>query len=339
MLRIHRELAADVLPNCAKLSRLLEVSPKTVMRDLAFMRDRLDLPIEYDRQLYAFRYSYPVASFPTVQITAGELFALMIAQKVLEQYQGTPYHRQLTLAFEKLASGLRDRVSFNALPDEPPVSFHNLGIGKADLKTFEALSRAISGSLEVTFDYCKLQEETASRRRVQPYHLSHRENFWYLIGRDMDRDAIRQFAVARLGSVAVSRTKFLRPADFSPEKFYARSFGVFVSEGEFRVRLRFSARVARRIRERDWHETQEIKGLANGGIELTMCLGSLDEVEQWVLSWGPDVKVLEPEALIMGVKNACTDTEALYARRPNETFFAGRAASRRSSRPPLESAE
>jgi hypothetical protein len=73
MMRIHEELQDNTLPNCTKLAEKLDVSTKTVMRDLAFMRDRLGLPGEYDEQIYAYRYGYPVKNFPMVQIDEGEL--------------------------------------------------------------------------------------------------------------------------------------------------------------------------------------------------------------------------------------------------------------------------
>jgi proteasome accessory factor B len=56
MLFIHEELQRGAFVNCTKLATRLEVSAKTIMRDLAFMRDRLDLPLEYDPRLYAYRY-------------------------------------------------------------------------------------------------------------------------------------------------------------------------------------------------------------------------------------------------------------------------------------------
>ena len=75
MLRIHDELSRDALVNCTKLTRALEVSRKTIVRDIAFMRDRLDLPIEFDAPINAYRYTQPVSAFPTVQVSEGELLA------------------------------------------------------------------------------------------------------------------------------------------------------------------------------------------------------------------------------------------------------------------------
>jgi proteasome accessory factor B len=47
-LRIHERLAAGEYPNCSGLAREFEVSHKTVARDVEYMRDHFDLPIEYD---------------------------------------------------------------------------------------------------------------------------------------------------------------------------------------------------------------------------------------------------------------------------------------------------
>src|SRR4029077_2266893 len=89
MMRMHQRLKAGRYPNCRKLADELEVSAKTVQRDIDFMRYRLGLPIEYDQLHFGFYYTEPVASFPNVEISEGELVALYIGQKALAQYKGT----------------------------------------------------------------------------------------------------------------------------------------------------------------------------------------------------------------------------------------------------------
>src|SRR5262245_33684644 len=141
MLRIHEELRRGAFTNCTKLARILEVSRKTIVRDIAFMRDRLELPIEFDAPINAYRYTHPVSAFPTVQVSEGELLALLVARKALEQYRGTPFHRQLEASFEKLTGGLKDRISFSPAEELQSVSFKNVGLGRADIEVFNALSR------------------------------------------------------------------------------------------------------------------------------------------------------------------------------------------------------
>lgn len=317
MLRIHDELRRGALTNCTKLMGILGVCRKTVLRDLAFMRDRLDLPIEFDVGIQAYRYTHPVASFPTVHVTEGELLALLVAQRALEQYRGTPFHRSLEIAFEKLAGGLRDRISFSPADELRAVSFKNIGLGKTDLASFNALSGAVLRQEEIEFDYRKPGESAQSHRRVRPYHLAHRENLWYLIAYDVEREALRTFALPRLSGVTVLKQKFAKPADFSPESFFADALGVLGGRGApHTVVIRFSAAAADRVREREWHETQVLRELPDGRVELELKLGALPEVERWVLGWGAAAEVVGPKELRQRLRAAATAIAEQYAAPP-----------------------
>ena len=308
MLKIHEALQDSAQVNCTNLAKKLEVSTKTANRDLVFMRDRMNLPLEYDPQTYVWRYTYPVKNFPIVQVSEGELLALLVAQKALEQYKGTPYHDQLATAFDKLSAGLKEQVSFSATGSLSNVSFHQQGQSKNDMAVFRSLSRAVMQNLEVEFDYKKPGSSKVESRHVQPYHLANRENSWYLVGYDLKRQAIRNFAVARMQTLQVRTKKFTRPADFSAEKHFAKAFGAYVGTGDHRVVVRFSAEVAGQIKERVWHESQEIKDLADGRLEVTLQLDSLEEILRWILGWGPAAEVLTPKELVDLV---CSSAEAI----------------------------
>lgn len=312
MLRIHEILQDGRQTNCTKLAEQLEVSSKTIMRDLAFMRDQLDLPCEYDPQTFSWRYGYPVKNFPTVQISEGELLALLVARKALEQYKGTPYHDQLAAAFDKLSAGLNDRISFSPTGTLGNISFHQAGLGRSDLKLFEKLSRAVNDSREVEFDYRKPASTAVERRRVQPYHLANRESAWYLVGHDLDRGALRTYSLARMKSLAVAERRFARPSDFSPEKFFGKAFGAFVGTGDYRVVVRFSAVVADQIRERFWHESQETRDLPDGGVEFSVQLGGLDEIVRWILGWAGEAEVIGPKELRDLVRQRAEATTQRY---------------------------
>src|SRR6266705_6516971 len=110
IMRIHEGLKARAFPNCRKLADEFEVSSKTIQRDIEFMRDRLGLPIEYDQLHFGFVYTEPVTSFPSIQVSEGEIVALFVAQKALQQYRGTPFEAPLRAAFRKIGHGLKDRV-------------------------------------------------------------------------------------------------------------------------------------------------------------------------------------------------------------------------------------
>ena len=85
MMRIHQAIASGKYPNASTLAREIEVVPKTIHRDIEFMRDRLQLPLAYDDRRYGYYYTEEVSGFPTLQITEGELVALLIEEKALQQ--------------------------------------------------------------------------------------------------------------------------------------------------------------------------------------------------------------------------------------------------------------
>ncbi len=68
--------------------------------------------------------------------------------------------------------------------------------------------------------------------------------------------------------------------------------------------LRFHERVADYVREKRWHESQQLRELKSGGVELQLRLSSLAEVARWVLSWGGDAVVVRPAELARSVRQA-----------------------------------
>ena len=99
MIRVHEHLQTSHRTNCRVLAESLEVSKRTILRDLDFMRDQLGLPIEYDQTTHGFYYTKEVVQFPTVKISEGELVALSVARKALTQYRGTSFEKPLRDAF------------------------------------------------------------------------------------------------------------------------------------------------------------------------------------------------------------------------------------------------
>jgi predicted DNA-binding transcriptional regulator YafY len=297
MMQLHAQLQARKFPNCRKLAHELEVSEKTIQRDIEFMRYQLGLPIEYDQLHFGFVYTEPVMSFPNIQVSEGEIVALFVAQKALQQYRGTPFEVPLRAAFNKIGHGLRDRITFSWSDLDAAISFRPFGQSVADLEVFELLSRAVLESAEVEFQYRKLRSRTAEIRRVRPYHLGCVENQWYLFGFDLARQQVRTFALPRIGAPRRTGAHFKRPANFSIGKFLDSSFGVFQSDGRMRVRIRFQPFAAQLVRERVWHHSQKMRELRDGGVELQLQLGSLEEIERWILSWGEQAEVLEPARL------------------------------------------
>ena len=291
-------LKAERPINCSQICEEFGIKRKTVLRDITYMRERLARPIEFDSVANSYRYTRKVGPLPSMKVGEGEVFALLVARKALEQYRGTPFHHQLAVSFTKLSASLREDVTFAPTDDLQSVSFKNVGVGKSDLQVFTTLNRGVKEGCEVTFDYRKPGMEEAERRQVRPYHLANRENLWFVIAYDVKRGELRTFALPRMSKVKLTPARFTRPEDFSPEAFFAKALGAFGGSRLIRIVLRFTARAAAdRVRDREWHESQVVRDLPDGLAEVTLTLGALEEIERWVLSWGADVEVIEPVEL------------------------------------------
>jgi predicted DNA-binding transcriptional regulator YafY len=304
MLRIHQALQSGRLPNASTLGHELEVSVKTIHRDLEFMRDRLDLPIEYDSQRHGLLYTEEVKAFPTVQITEGELLALVIAEKAFQQYRGTHFERPLLSAIRKISESLPETISLSLSDIEQTISFRTRAEPIQDLLVFDELAKATADGRQLQLTYRKPGKTDSEERLVDPYHLANINGEWYLFAFDHLRKDMRTFVPSRIKKIKQTGKTFKRPQKFSLDRRLRGSFGVHSGQGEYEVVIRFGARAADYIREKRWHDSQELHDRRDGGLDLHLKLTSLQEVERWVLSWGGDAAVVSPRELAESVRSA-----------------------------------
>jgi len=305
MLRIHQALLAGGYPNASKIARDIEVSTKTIHRDIEFMRDRLNLPVEFDASRNGYFYDGEVSSFPTMQITEGEIFALVVAEKALQQYRGTSFERPLISAIRKMEQALPDTISVDLADIGRTISFRTRAEPILNLQIFDVLAKAVAQRRQLELQYRK-PGQSAEARIVDPYHLANINGEWFLFAYDQARKDIRTFAPVRIQSAKPTGKTFERSQKFSLEKRLRDSFGVHSGDGKFEVLIRFAPRAADYVREKKWHPSQTLRELANGGLELKLNLSSLGEVQRWVLSWGGDARVLQPPELVESVRQAAT---------------------------------
>ena len=304
MLRIHQAIQSGKYPNASTLAREMEVSTKSIHRDLEFMRDRLDLPLEYDGRRYGYFYTEEVSSFPTLQITEGELFALLVAEKALQQYRGTNFEKPLLSAFQKMASSLPDTISLNLADWEQTISFRTSAEPILNLETFDALAKASAQKKQIALTYRKPGQQQTEVRVVDPYNLANINGEWFLFAFDHLRNDLRTFVPARIQAIKPTGKSFVRPQKFSLEKRLRDSFGVHSGQGSHEVVIRFNEFAADYIREKRWHPSQELRELKEGGLELRLKLSSLGEIQRWVLGWAGNAVVLRPPELAESVRQS-----------------------------------
>lgn len=298
MKKIFHAIKAGDFPNRPFLAGKIEVTTKTIQRDIDFMRDRLTLPIAYNDDQKGYEFTEPVENFPLVELCEAELVSVFVAQKALTQYKGTPFEHPLRSAFDKLISSLNGKISLSWEDLDSEISFRSFELAPADLKTFQTVSEAVRKNAVLEFEYKKLEALSFEKRQIEPYHLACILNQWYCFGYDLKREDIRTFVLGRMQGLKATGQTFVRPKKFSIQDHLKGSFGVFSGKGSHTVKIRFDKFSSQLVRERIWHPSQVIQELTNGELELRLTLSSLNEIEPWVMSWGVHAKILQPKELI-----------------------------------------
>ncbi|HEY9173052.1 MAG TPA: hypothetical protein VI136_12265 [Verrucomicrobiae bacterium] len=115
---IHQAVERGEYPNATTLAAALGVSTKTTARDLAYMQQRLQLPLQYAPARHG--YFYPSGPgqrpLPCVSVAEPELFALLIAGRLVAQYRGTPQEPHVRTFCRKFMLFL-DPNEFIPIPD------------------------------------------------------------------------------------------------------------------------------------------------------------------------------------------------------------------------------
>jgi proteasome accessory factor B len=297
MKRIYGWLQDGLYPNCSSIALELEVSLRTARRDVAFMQERWSLPIDYDGVRHGYFFTAPVENFPGAPVTEAEVFALLVAHKAIEQYRGTPFQKPLEVAFEKLTGQLdrEERYTLEHLGEA--LSFRPFAPDDADLHAFKLVTRALAQRQALTFDYRKPGDKSVRQRHVHPYHLTCSENRWYLLAYDKERGDIRKFVLGRMRGLALTGERFVKPIKWDPQKHLESGFGVMTGTGDYDVVIELDAWATDVLAGRKLHWTQQVTAWPDGGSQLRLRLSCLEEIEQWVLSWGAHARVVRPAQL------------------------------------------
>jgi predicted DNA-binding transcriptional regulator YafY len=304
MMLIHKQIIAGGYPNAATLAEDFEVSTKSIYRDMEFMKERLGLPWAYSALHNGYYYTGEVRSFPSIKLTEGELFAMVVAEKALQQYRGTPFEKPLIAAFDKMAQSLPDKITVRWDDWDRTIAFRTSAEPVVNLELFDALAKATASQTSLRISYQKPGKAFPDLRLIDPWQLANVDGEWFLFAWDHLRKDMRTFVPARIKTFEVTNRKFKRPQTFSVERHLKDSFSIMTGKEKTEVVLRFSEKVATYIREKKWHSSQKLKELKDGSVEVSMVVSVLDEVQRWVLGWGGECNVIKPQELKNRVREA-----------------------------------
>jgi len=312
LLFIDKKIRTKTCPNCSSLAAEYEVSTKTIQRDIEYMKYDLEAPIEYDQVRHGYYYTEPRFSLPAIDISESDLFAVFIAERALNQFRNTPVYAKLKSVFAKIQDSLPDKTTINPAWIQERILCFQEPITDIDVKIWDTIAKAIRDSNRLSIRYKTPGARSTTERKIDPYYLVNHKGEWYLSTHCHARNSIRTFAVSRIRSAEMLSEKFTLPAGMNKDRMFGDQLGIIWKKDLYDVKIRFNAEVAPFIRERKWHPRQKIKNLKDGGLVLEFSTNHLNEVKDWVLSWGPGATVQSPRELIEKVKTSLRSALGAY---------------------------
>jgi predicted DNA-binding transcriptional regulator YafY len=96
-----------------------------------------------------------------------------------------------------------------------------------------------------------------------------------------------------------------------PEDAFAHSLGVNQGTPE-RVEIAFEPQIARYVKERVWHSSQQAHDAEDGSVILTLNVCNDWALRSWVLGFGPLARVLSPPALAAQILDEINRARSQY---------------------------
>lgn len=315
IMHIDRQIRLGKYPNADSLAEQLEVSRRVIFNDRAFLKERLDAPLEFDRAKGGWYYGDKTWTLPSVMVTQGEMLAFLLSAELARTYSGTSLEEPLRSALQKISQGLHGPVSLDLNALQPVFTVAAPPAQSVREQRLVELLGAIQERQCVKMRYYSAHRDARSIRTVHPHHLYNNNGDWYLIAYDPEKEEMRYFHVGRIEEMTVQSARFTRRASFRADEWLKQDFNVQRGKKAEGVRIRFSAKQAPYVRERKWHASQTLEELPEGGVVLSFTTTALKAVRRWVLQYGTQAEVLSPEELRQDVADEGRAIAKLYERR------------------------
>lgn len=176
------------------------------------------------------------------------------------------------------------------------------------------LLHAIKNKVQIGFSYQKFWEGTITARVVEPYALKEFRNRWYVLANDLKDQKVKSFALDRLSELEITNRKFHLPNTFNINDHFKYSFGIISPNGQKpqEVVLSFDPFQGKYIKTLPLHHSQEIITDNDDELVIKLTLFVTFDFLMEVLSYGDNVKVIQPESLVKDVINTCKNVLELY---------------------------
>jgi predicted DNA-binding transcriptional regulator YafY len=295
---LHGRIKAGKFPNSSHLIEEFEISRRSAYRAFELLRDELQAPLQYDGRRRGYSYSDRAYELPSHWISEANILALSLAIRLASTIPDATLKDDLCHLINRV-TGIAGRHSRACLQQvDSKVSVKNIEYALVDTRIFRATVEALFADQPLQITYHSPHDNITSTRTVRPLHLMHYMGSWHLIAWCATRLDLRDFALARIRSLAPAENAPPLPADLPDIKDYTRKhFGIMQSGASHRVTLRFSTQIAPLIAEQSWHQEQQTSLAPDGSLLRQFPVADFRELIGTILRHGAEVTVIEPEEL------------------------------------------
>ena len=160
---------------------------------------------------------------------------------------------------------------------------------------YAALSHCITHKLAIELRYLSLSGE-ASERVFHPYKLFMYNNAWFTLGYDEKSGDFRYFKLNRIEHFHTTNQKFRIPLTYN-ERDYLDEFGMKQNGEWYPIKLKITGKHATLVRERIYGKNQTVEPIDRDTTILSVEMQNKDDILSFVLAFGTNCEVLEPEWL------------------------------------------
>lgn len=297
--RIDQLLNDRKIVSFQELLDRLEVSPATLKRDLAYMRDRLNAPIVYDKELNGYRFEAGSESYelPGLWFSAEEIYALLTMQHLLSNLDSDGLlSKHIKPLQSRLLAMLED--GDNSLEEiQKRVKIEKMGSRQFNLEYFQEIGLALVKRKRLVIEYQSRSKNENTKREISPQRLIYYRDNWYLDAWCHLKDALRSFSVDSIKGVGLVD---FSAVDVDEEELNAElgaGYGIFAGKEIKWAILKFSAEKAKWVSKETWHPKQDSQYLADGSYELKVPYTDSREILMDIMKYGNEIEVLGPSEL------------------------------------------
>jgi len=291
LLRTRRNL------NAAMIAAECGVTERTIYRDVISISEA-NVPIYYDRG-----YKYASDNFlPPLNFNIDEYLTLISILESSPLYKSgleTKKIRSIKAKIEAcLSQNVRKEKSFASKTTR--IHIKSTETGKIKNRFYATIEQGIRESKIVRLRYNSI-ESGISEREIEPYFMIFIERAFYFVGYCYLRGEMRTFRIDRILKVSLTDKIFRPREDVDPKAYFKDSWGVYGGE-PVNVRVLMTGKAARIVQMVKHHPSEEITIIDDNKIEYRVTVSGTEEICRWLLGFGGDITVIEPNSLIKEVQ-------------------------------------